>query len=78
MSGVCLGVIARVRNLAGDGNALVDAEGRLQTVSLLTLDRPVAPGDWVLIHSGFALSHLSPQQAHDALAIRTATLEDPP
>lgn len=75
---MCLGEIAQVSHLTGDGSALVDAEGRTRTVSLLTLDRPVVPGDWVLIHSGFALACLSPEQAHGSLAIRTANLEDPP
>jgi hydrogenase expression/formation protein HypC len=75
---VCLGEIAQVKHLTGDGRALVDAEGRTRAVSLLTLDSPVAAGDWLLIHSGFALSRLSPEQAHESLAIRTATLEDSP
>lgn len=73
---MCLGEIARVRRLIEDGSALVDAEGRTRTVSLLTLDHPVVTGDWLLIHSGFALARLSPEQVRDSLAIRTATLED--
>lgn len=75
---MCLGEIAQVSQLTGDATALVHAEGRTRTVSLLTLSGSVSPGDWVLIHSGFALEHLTAEQAHDSLAIRTANLEDLP
>ena len=46
------------------------------TVSLLTLDETVAPGDWLLTHAGFALSRLTRDQALEAARIRSA-VEDP-
>jgi hydrogenase expression/formation protein HypC len=39
-------------------------------VSLLVLDVPVSAGDWVVCHSGFALSRVSAEQARDAAALR--------
>jgi hydrogenase maturation factor len=51
----------------------VRSQQRTATVSLLTLDaadRAVAPGDWVLCHSGFALARVSPDAAADAAGIR--------
>jgi len=68
---VCLGELAEVVE-APDGDAvLVRSRGRTTTVSLLTLDGPVAPGDWLLCHSGFALRRLTPQEARDAATLRS-------
>lgn len=67
---MCLGELAEVLQLAGDSAALVRSEVRTLTVSLLTLDDAVAPGDWVVCHSGFALGRLTPEEARDAAAIR--------
>jgi hydrogenase expression/formation protein HypC len=73
---MCLGELARVLELTTDRAALVDTGNRQVTVSLLTLDGPVCAGDWLLVHSGFALSRLTDDEARDALAIRTAHKED--
>jgi hydrogenase expression/formation protein HypC len=73
---MCLGELAEVLQLVGPSAALVRSEARTVTVSLLTLDDAVAPGDWVVCHSGFALSRLTPDEAHDAAAIR-ATPQHP-
>lgn len=67
---MCLGELAEVLQLTGDSAALVRSEARTVTVSLLTLDDAVAPGDWVVCHSGFALSRLTLEEARDAAAIR--------
>ena len=73
---MCLGEVASVRAISEDGTLAVEADGRVITVSWLTLDGPVAPGDWVLVHAGFALARLDPGDARDALAIRTGNWED--
>jgi hydrogenase expression/formation protein HypC len=67
---VCLGELAEVLEAPDGHTALVLARGRTTRVSLLTLDGAVAPGDWLLCHSGFALRRLSAQEAHDAAALR--------
>lgn len=67
---MCLGELAEVTQVPAPGTAEVRAGDRTRTVSLLTLEEPVAPGDWVLIHSGFALSRLTAEEAHDAALIR--------
>lgn len=73
---MCLGELGEVLHLVGDSAALVRSQARTVTVSLLTLDDAVAPGDWVVCHSGFALSRLTPEEARDAAAIR-ATPQPP-
>jgi len=70
---VCLGELAQVVEVGPAASAVVQSEQRTATVSLLTLDaedRAVAPGDWVLCHSGFALARVSADAAADAAGIR--------
>jgi hydrogenase expression/formation protein HypC len=73
---VCLGEVGSVREARDDGTLTVEARGRVLTVSSLTLNEPAKPGDWILVHSGFALARLDPSDARDALAIRTGNWED--
>jgi len=69
---MCLGELAEVIEV-GTQNALVSGGGRSRNVSLLTLTDPVLPGDWVVIHSGFALARLTAEQAREATALRTTS-----
>jgi hydrogenase expression/formation protein HypC len=67
---MCLAIPAQVSEFAaGDPNlALVDIMGVRRKVSMeLLADDPPAAGDWVLIHVGFALSKISPEQADEQL-----------
>ncbi|HEX5333051.1 MAG TPA: HypC/HybG/HupF family hydrogenase formation chaperone [Cellulomonas sp.] len=60
----------QVVEVAPDGVVLARAGTRTLQVSLLTLDGPVVPGDWVLAHSGFALARLSAAEALEARTLR--------
>ena len=73
---MCLGELGQIVAVA-DGRADVRVGDRLRTVSLLTLDQPAEPGDWILVHSGFALGRLSAAEAREALHIRNDPLEEP-
>lgn len=75
---MCLGELGRVQEVRSDGVAEVRVGDRARIVSLLTLDDPVSPGDWVLIHAGFALSRLTDDEAREAEQIRTTTTEELP
>lgn len=54
---MCVSRFHRVVACAGDGSARVaDRGGAIRTVSLLALDGPPPqPGDWLVVHSGYAL-----------------------
>ncbi len=71
---MCMGEICQVRELGESGLALVHSRAGDQVARLLTLsdagETPVATGDWLVVHSGFALRRLTEAQARDALAIR--------
>lgn len=69
---MCLGELGRVLVVTA-GSADVEVGDRVRTVSLLTLDDPVASGDWVQIHSGFALARLTDEEAREAEQIRSLT-----
>jgi hydrogenase expression/formation protein HypC len=67
---MCLAIPAQISQLLDDDSqqAVVDILGvrRKVNVQLLEPDRP-QPGEWVLIHVGFAMSRISAQQAAEQL-----------
>ena len=61
---MCVAYPALVRSVAADGTAEAEIQGRRQTVILLAMaDGAVTPGDWLLVHTGIALSRLDPAEA---------------
>jgi hydrogenase expression/formation protein HypC len=73
---MCLGELGQILEVGAGAVAEVRVGERVRSVSLLTLEEPVSPGDWVLVHSGFALGRLTADEAHQAEHIRTTTSED--
>ncbi len=81
---MCLAIPAQVSMLLDDQHvAMVDIMGVRRKVSIdLLVDDPPVPGEWVLVHVGFAMSKISARQAEEqleALAIlgeATAALEE--
>ena len=67
---MCLAIPGKIVEIAADNrdSALVDVVGvrRRIDLGLLQDDKPV-PGDWVLIHVGFAMSRISEQDAADQM-----------
>ncbi len=67
---MCLAIPGKIVEISGDNaeSALVDVVGvrRRIDLGLLQDDRPV-PGDWVLIHVGFAMSKISECDALDQM-----------
>ena len=50
--------------------ATVDVSGVRRSVNIMMLaDEAVKPGDWVLIHVGFALAKIDEQEAKASLAL---------
>ncbi len=57
--------------------AKVDVSGVRRNVNVgLLEDAPVVPGDWILIHVGFALSKIGEEEARDQLRMLRAMGED--
>jgi hydrogenase expression/formation protein HypC len=46
-----------------------DLDGRERSISLLAYDGPrPEPGDWIVAHSGYALTPVEPEEAEAALS----------
>lgn len=74
---MCLGETCRVIDLLpGDMAETLTSRGEV-VISLLALDEPVTVGDWVLVHSGFALAVLSEEDVYEASVIRETEWRDP-
>jgi hydrogenase expression/formation protein HypC len=65
---MCLALPAKVVSLHDDGTATVSIGGLKQAVSLALVDG-IALGDYVVIHTGFALSRLDADEAEHTLAL---------
>jgi hydrogenase expression/formation protein HypC len=68
---MCLGIPGEVVELYTDRAdlAMVDVSGVRRAINIgLLEDEKIQPGDWVLIHVGFALSKIDEEEAAAALA----------
>ncbi|MEA2213649.1 MAG: hydrogenase expression/formation protein HypC [Solirubrobacteraceae bacterium] len=80
---MCLAIPGQVVEIVDDENRLakVDVAGVRRSVNIGLLDAEnggVAPGDWVLIHVGFAISQVDEDEAkatHDLLVRMGADYE---
>jgi hydrogenase expression/formation protein HypC len=61
---MCLAIPGQIIEVVDDANRLaqVDVAGVKRKINIGLLDG-VGPGDWVLIHVGFALSHVDEEEA---------------
>lgn len=65
---MCLAAPARVLSVSGQ-IALVDYDGVQTSARLDTLGEPVEPGDYVLVHAGFAIQRLTREDAEATLLL---------
>lgn len=67
---MCLGIPGQIIEFVDDSNdiATVDVSGIRRNISV-ALVRPdgIAPGDWVLVHVGFAMSKIDELEAQETL-----------
>jgi len=65
---MCLAIPTRVVELLPGNQAVVDLGGVRKTISLELVD-DVAVGDYVIVHVGYALTRLDPEEAAQTLAL---------
>jgi hydrogenase expression/formation protein HypC len=63
---MCLAIPARVVDLPEPDVALIDVGGVRKRISLALVDG-VRPGDYVIVHVGYALTRLDPDEAERTL-----------
>ena len=65
---MCLAIPVRVVEVLDDDQAVVDLDGVRKSVSLSLVDG-VQVGDYVILHVGYALTRLDPEEAERTLAL---------
>ncbi len=65
---MCVGVPMQVVSIDGD-DAVAEIDGVRREASLMLLGEPVAVGDFVIVHAGFAISKLDEEDARETLAM---------
>ena len=75
---MCLAIPARVVEVLEADQATVDLEGVRKRISLALVE-DVAPGDYVIVHVGYALNRLDPEEAQRTLELfaQAGALHDP-
>lgn len=64
---MCLGIPMRVKKIEGDF-AKVSCGRLIRTVNIQMLPQ-THPGDYVIVHAGFAIQKVDPQKAKETLAL---------
>ena len=69
---MCLAIPGQVIEMVDEINqiAKVNVVGVRRNINvglLASVEEPIGPGDWVLIHVGFALSRIDEEEAHATL-----------
>ena len=69
---MCLAIPARIVELLDGDQCRVELGGVRKEISLALVD-DAAVGDYVIVHVGFALSRLDPEEAEQTLALFAQT-----
>jgi hydrogenase expression/formation protein HypC len=64
---MCLAIPAKVTKIDGD-MATIDVGGVTRSASLMLLT-DVAVGDYVIVHAGFAIHKVDPEEAQESLKL---------
>ncbi len=65
---MCLGIPTRVTQIEDSGMGKVDYLGTKVRVNFSLLE-DIKPGDWVIVHAGFAISRLDEEEARETLSL---------
>lgn len=65
---MCLAIPARVVEIAADDQAIVDLGGVRKNISLALVE-DVQVEDYVIVHVGYALTRLDPEEAEKTLTL---------
>lgn len=74
---MCLGIPALVLEIYEDeGFALVSSQGAKFIISTRILDESVSPGDYVMVHAGYAIGKLKEEDALERLKMFEEILKE--
>jgi hydrogenase expression/formation protein HypC len=67
---MCLAIPAQVKKYIDDNIIIADfGKGVTREVSIALMPEEVKVGDWILIHTGYAVSKMKPEEAKETLAM---------
>ncbi len=69
---MCLGIPGKIIEIVDDANSIakVEVSGVKRNVNVvLVRSDGIGPGDWVLIHVGFAMSKIDEEEAQETLKV---------
>jgi hydrogenase assembly chaperone HypC/HupF len=67
---MCLGLAGQVVGPTDEPDLMdVEVAGVVRPINVALLDVAPQPGEWILIHCGFALERMTAEEAHDAMAV---------
>ncbi len=74
---MCLAIPTQIKAIASDGTATVELGGVEREISLI-MTPEAKVGDYVLVHTGYAITLMDPEEAQASLEIfaEIAALED--
>ncbi len=74
---MCVGIPAMIEE-CDEISAMVTISGVRREISMMTLPDPDAAkaGDWVLVHAGYAVSILDPEEAQETLRMMVEMAEN--
>jgi len=73
---MCIGFPGKVISIDVHNCAVVDIGGTRREVSLDIIGEPVAPGDYVISHVGFAIHKVDDEQARESLQLLAELIEN--
>ncbi len=77
---MCLGIVGQITSLTAEHPDLaqVDVAGLVRPINVALLDREMlSPGDWILIHAGFAMERIDEATARTQIAALRAYTGEP-
>jgi len=73
---MCLAIPAKITEIKDDfATCQVGESQTFISVSLMLMEDEVAPGDYLIVHAGFALRKLSQEDAHESLNVLRQMVE---
>jgi hydrogenase expression/formation protein HypC len=72
---MCLGYPFKILEITGPFTALAGSKGVKKEIYISLLPEEVKPGDWVLVHVGFAIAKVDEEQALQTINLWDEELE---
>lgn len=66
---MCLAIPSKIIEIKENETALVDTMGSKRVISTMLIEEPLANGDYLLIHVGYAMQKIDEKEAMESLKL---------